>query len=158
MMHTDFWDGLGDQDKWIPMSRVSWKNGCNNGQPISYRQEQNLYDGILSTEISWNDMHYRSTCFFNPMFRDLLVINIEYQSTTKHLDSLIHKSEQEQNCQVTEIPELADRDIFSFRIRKGSADGFVSLKVLSSPDLVETTFCKSGIEINLKQNSGQFIC
>jgi len=80
LMHADHWHRGGwGLDYWLPIARLGW-DALPPGPVSGYRQELELYDGLLRTELRTPHLRYQLSNTFHPDRRDLLAVELRYET------------------------------------------------------------------------------
>ncbi len=163
LMHADHWHrGAWGLDYWFPAARLCWA-GEEPAPPQSWRQELRLAEGRMWTEMSWGDLHLKISAWFHPERRDLLAVDLEYESTREGamppllLAALIEAQPGYQQHLSGKVRPVANdgKSWWLSRLQVGSADTALGLKVVSTEGAVALADGADGVEIRFSGHKGR---
>jgi hypothetical protein len=166
LMHADHWHrGAWGLDYWLPLGRLIWAN-TPPGPPKKYQQELRLADGYLHTELAWHGLSLTLVAYFHPARRDLLAVHVSYKSTTDvgmpdlllapetdirtHYDQ--HITGTAETVELTPTPGW-----WLGRVKAGTADSALALRVLSTKGGVQLKAGNEGIVIHFSGKQGRHL-
>ena len=163
LMHTDHWHrGAWGLDYWLPAARLCWA-GEEPAPPQQWRQELRLEEGRLWTEMSWGDLRLSLSAWFHPERRDLLAVDIEYEATREGaMPALLlapltePASWYQQHVTGTAATVASDgKSWWLARVKVGTADTALALKVLSTSGEAALVEGAEGMEISFAGEKGR---
>ena len=163
LMHADHWHrGAWGLDYWFPGARLCWA-GEEPAPPQAWRQELRLEEGRMWTELSWGDLRLTISAWFHPQRRDLLAVDIEYESTRPDampalLLAPLTAAEPGYQQHLTGTAETAANDGKSWwlaRLKVGTADTALALKVISTGGEAALVDGAEGMEIRFSGEKGR---
>lgn len=165
LMHADHWHrGAWGLDYWFPAARLGWA-GEEPPPPQSWRQELRLAEGRLRTEMSWPDLHLTLTAWFHPERRDLLALDVQYESTREQaLPPLrlapLTEAEPGYGQHLSGTAQTVADDGRSWwlgRLKIGTADTAIALKVVSTAGEAALVGHTPGLEIRFSGEVGRHL-
>ncbi len=165
LMHADHWHrGAWGMDSWLPVARLVWA-GEPPPPPTDYHQEMNLYDGRLTTRMTWPGVRVSLTSYFHPYRRDLLAVEVSYEcAQTPCMPDLLLAPETDVHTQydqhltgTAEGLELEPANWWLGRVRVGNADSVVGLKAVSPEGAVRLSPSDEGISISFVGKKGRHL-
>ena len=161
--HADHWTrGAYGLDFYLPAARLLWEDSGAVQAPVFYRQEQNIYDGIITTTMHFPECRMAMRACFSHVQKDVLAVELTVCGDVSGLHRLVllplteylASYEQQIKGSMTECSLGSDNRTWSCRLRAGTADTFVRLRLadvegnidLSGTDKGATvTFGESGL-------------
>ncbi len=165
LMHADHWHrGVWGLDYWLPVARLVWA-GEPPLPPNDYHQEMNLFDGRLTTRMTWPGIRVTFASYFHPERRDLLAFEVNYEcAETACMPDLELAPETDIQAHYdqhltgrAEGLELEPAHWWLGRVRVGTADSVVGLKALSSEGAVWLSPTLDGINIHFLGKKGRHL-
>ena len=163
-MHADHWtEGHNGFHYHIPLARLQWKETFfTNIQ--NYEQKLEIYNGRISTVMESQEGLVKIISYFNPYNRDIFAMEIEYEINEEaQLPPLLLSPETDfkagygdhfsGNFNWYEYEGI--NDLITSRIKVGTSDTLISLKILSDLGEAQLEKCEDGISIHFLGNSGR---
>jgi hypothetical protein len=166
LMHADHWHrGAWGLDYWLPVLRLVWADEPP-APPTDYRQELDLWDGRLRTEMAWPGLRLALTATFHPGRRDLLAVLVEYDASTHgampamrlapETDLATHYDQRlTGTAGGLEFDEAANA--WLCRVQVGSADSVTVLRIVSARGETDMTPGAAGMEIRFDSPRGRHL-
>jgi hypothetical protein len=152
LMHADHWrHGPYGLDALLPVARLTWA-GAPPAPPTDYRQELDIWHGVLDTRWTGDGRCVSVRAAFSPDRRDVLGMEVECSSP---LPDLLLSPETDARTGhygehvpgQTDTLELRDNG-WACRLRAGSADTIITLRILSD-EQVSLASDPRGLRISL---------
>ncbi|MCY3020863.1 MAG: hypothetical protein NTW87_17745 [Planctomycetota bacterium] len=166
LMHADHWHrGAWGLDYWLPLGRLLWA-GKPAAPPRKYRQELRIVHGYLHTEMTWPGLSATLVAYFNPARRDLLAVHVSYEAmgrTTMPDLLLAPETDIRTNYDqhLTGAGEGLELDAgngwWLGRVRVGSADSVLGLRVISDGGRALLKPAAEGIAISFSGKRGKHL-
>lgn len=166
LMHADHWHrGAWGLDYWLPLGRLIWA-GAPPGPPKKYQQELRLDHGYLLTELSWPTLSLTLVAYFHPARRDLLAVHFSYKGTNAAAmpdlllapETDIHTHYDQHLTATAETLELAEMPCWWLgRIKAGTADSVLGLRVLSASGRAHLKAGNEGIVVHFSGKQGRHL-
>lgn len=160
LMHADHWHrGAWGLDYWLPVLKIAWE-GEAPSEPNAYRQELDLYDGRLTTEMSWPGLRLTLISYFHPERRDLLAIDVRFEGRMPGLliapELDIHTQYDQHLTGDAKGLEL-DQGWWLGRITVGTADSVAGLRVISTEGAAELKPVADGLAVRFAGETGRHL-
>jgi hypothetical protein len=166
LLHADHWHrGAHGLDYWLPVARLVWADRPP-ARPRAWRQELDPWNGRLVTELVWPGVEVRLTAWFNPAQRDLLAVAVDFDAVDGlSLPALLLAPEVDVQ---THYDQILSGDCHSVearpedgwwlgRLRVGTADSVLGLRVVSSLGGVELSAVPDGQRIDFEGSRGRHL-
>lgn len=138
LFHADHWHhGQHGIDHHVPLGRLHWDREV--GEPETYRQELDLYSGVLTTAWARGRMAYTLRTTFSPDARDWLLVDLEFKGDVPAMvftPTVRHLTNYQDDVRLapgTRFARTSD-GLWSARIRQGTADSVFACRVLQGED------------------------
>ena len=162
LMHADHWHrGAYGLDYWLPVARLLWADGPPD-PPSGYRQELTLFDGRLRTELAWPGLRATLTATFHPHRRDLLAIDVRHEASGDETVPPLRLAPETQvrthyGQELSGAAETVEQgsDWWLGRVRVGTAESVVALRVLSTEGEVELSTDDEGLRLQCSGGRGR---
>jgi len=152
-------------DYWLPVARLLWADGPPD-PPQHYRQELSLFDGRLRTEMAWPGLRIVLTATFHTDRRDLLSVHVAYDAhaddampplmLAPETDVHTHYG-QHLTGDVGTLDLTAEPPSWYCRLKMGTADTVVALRVLPTVGGVELRPADDGMGIHFRGSRGRHL-
>jgi hypothetical protein len=153
LMHADHWSrGEWGMDSYLTVGRVVWPEKPS-APPTKYNQELDIRDGILYTNMIWENFNLKVKTYYHAKFKDLLIYDIRYESN-QNGDAFQWAFVPERNPQSGHYKEqfhgnfetidCSSPSFYLGRLTVGTAQSAYALKLLSTQgkaSLASTTNC-----------------
>ncbi|MCL6519099.1 MAG: hypothetical protein K6T99_04660 [Armatimonadetes bacterium] len=165
LMHADHWHrGAWGLDYWLPVARIAWATTPHE-PPLKYRQELDIYEGRLRTQICRPSLRYDIASYFHPYRRDLLAIDLRFESIGKQIPDIIVSPETDVHTHYNQhLIGKAQGIIFDSeakrwicRIKVGNADSFLCLRIISTQGDCHIKAGTDGLNIRFEGESGSHL-
>lgn len=165
LMHADHWSrGAWGMDSFLPVARLVWVEGQELSSPIKYNQLLDIWDGILVTDMIWSHLKLKVKTYFHAKCKDLLIYEIQYDSLQE--DNVLGLAlVPEQNTKTghykevvngkLETIEFNNKSFYLGRLKVGSADSAVSIKLLSQDGKASFDTNNEGLLIRFSEKKGR---
>jgi hypothetical protein len=138
-LHADHWHrGLYGLDMLLPVYQLGWSTTPE--APLHYRQELQLPESRLVTELAWKDLSIHMRLSFHPYKRNLLVLQFQYEARNGRvvpglvLNPLVELVTQGYRQAVSGLAEAMSADFAETclltDLQIGTAHSRIALKVL----------------------------
>ncbi|MEI6034372.1 MAG: hypothetical protein WCS65_08860 [Verrucomicrobiae bacterium] len=152
LFHADHWHhGKYGIDHHVPLGRLHW--GHAPGEPKAYRQELDLFSGVLTTEWFHGPTAYTLRTSFSPDHRDWLLVEFEFRGDVPEIvftPEARHLTNYEDNVRLAPGTRFArtPEGLWSARIRQGTADSEFVCRVLHGEN--ESVVVQGGARLRLR--------
>jgi len=165
IMHADHWSrGEWGLDSYLPVARIVWAEKPSLSPPIQYNQLLDIWDGILDTEMVWDKLKLKIKVYFHAMYKDLLIYDIQYESSQKE-NVLGLALVPEQNTKTghykeavngkLETVEFNNDSFYLGRLKVGSADSAIALKLISQEGKASLETNNEGLLVRFSESKGR---
>jgi len=166
LSHADHWDrGEWGLDSWLMLGRISWAEGCPP-PPAGYRQEHDLWNGRVETALEWPGRRARLRATFHPEIRDLLGIEISYDGRPGGMPpvAILPEANPKTGHYGQTVPGSVEpagaggaEGLWAARVRAGSADSVLALRVVSAEGRVVLDPRGAGLAVRFPDGRGRHL-
>ena len=160
LSHADHWHrGAGGLDSWLPLARLDWAGEAPSA-PQSYAQDLTLFNGRLETHMEWPTLKLRLRAAFDPHWRDVLVVEVEFEGQMPALAlSPEARVERDGNSLLTTV-DTRDFDangLWLAQLQAGTANSALLLRVQSEDGSVRLSSGREGTQIEFEGARGRHL-
>jgi len=162
-MHADHYSrGSYGLDYYLPVARLAWLTNCPEDVD-TYRQELNIYDGRLETSYLLPGVYVKMVSYFNPYNRDIFAMELKYEAyQNRTMPGIILLPQTEVWTQYGNrftgefgcVKLDRQTNYFTGRLRIGTADSYICLKILSAQGTACIDRHEDGVSISFEGERG----